>query len=497
MDSRARHDVEDGHSLPRLHDARPYRGHAETGAVGERLAAATIDGGRRTLAHAERPTYDRTSPPVIAHLGFGSFAKAHLGLYADDLLRRGRPGMIRGVSIRRPGAEDRLTPQDGLYTVAEREPGALVSLRVLGALASMETGAAAALDAIGAPTTKLVTLTITEKGYEVTAEELERAEAPMSAPALIALALARRRRAGLAPPVFASLDNLLDNGRVLRTRVVEAANRFDPSLAEWITCEVAFPSSVVDRMVPAPTERDLEDIGSRPAWSTGPPSAPSTTDPGSSVPSRPSTARPRSVSSWSTTSHRLSGGSCGCSMVPTRPSPTAACWRAATPSPTPWGTPPYAPFVRRLVEQTLEVAALPAALGPAQFADDALRRFANPTLGHTCAQVGADGSSKLPQRLVPVAAARRARGLDTDMYAVVVAIWIAATAGLRVRGAELPALEDPVGADLRSAVSRGDDLHRLSSLALAGRADASFVADVARALDRLGDSGLALLEAPW
>ena len=64
----------------------------------QRLTAGTV-----ALAHAEQPTYDRTSPPVIAHLGFGSFAKAHLGLYADDLLRRGRPGMIRGVSIRSHG----------------------------------------------------------------------------------------------------------------------------------------------------------------------------------------------------------------------------------------------------------------------------------------------------------------------------------------------------------------------------------------------------------
>ena len=361
----------------------------------------------------------------------------------------------------------------------------------------MQTGAAAALDAIAAPTTTLVTLTITEKGYEVTAEELEHADAPMSAPALIALALARRRRAGLAPPVFASLDNLLDNGRILQTRVVEAANRFDPSLAEWIACEVAFPSSVVDRMVPLRPSRDLEDIGSGSAWSTGPPSAPSATDPGSSRPSRPSSRWPGSASSWSTTSHRSSGGSCGCSTVLTRPSPTAACWRAATPSPMPWGMPPSrrssdawssrrskslhspppsdrrnSPTMRSAVSPT------PPSVTPA-------RRWVRTV------------PRKLPQRLVPVAAARRARGLDTDMFAVVAAIWIAGTAGLRVRGAELPALEDPVAADLRSAVSRGDGLHRLSSLALAGRADASFVADVARALDRLGDSGLALLEAPW
>ena len=149
-----------------------------------------------------------------------------------------------------------------------------------------------------------------------------------------------------------------------------------------------------------------------------------------------------------------------------------------------------------MVDQTLEVAELPAALRPERFADDALRRFANPTLGHTCAQVGADGSSKLPQRLVPVAAARRDRGLGTDTFAAVAAIWIAATAGLTVRGADLPALEDPAAADLRTAASQGASLRRISDLALSGRADDAFVADVTRALERLLGAGLAVLEAP-
>ena len=88
-------------------------------------------------------------------------------------------------------------------------------------------------------------------------------EASTSAPALIALALARRRRAGLDAPIFASLDNLLDNGNVLRSRVVAVAGRIDPSLAEWIAGDVRFPNSVVDRMVPAPTEQDAEDISSQ------------------------------------------------------------------------------------------------------------------------------------------------------------------------------------------------------------------------------------------
>ena len=103
---------------------------------------------------------------MIAHLGFGAFARAHLAVYADELLRRGRPALIRGVSLRSRRAQDQLEPQDGLFTVAVREPGQDLSLQVIGALSSVETGPAAALDAMTAPATQLVTLTITEKGYD-------------------------------------------------------------------------------------------------------------------------------------------------------------------------------------------------------------------------------------------------------------------------------------------------------------------------------------------
>src|SRR5580704_4843576 len=129
----------------------------------QRLRAGTL-----ACARADAlPDYDRSSAPVITHLGFGAFARAHAATYADDLLRQGCPALIRGVSLRSRQAQVQLGPQDGLFTVAVREPGEAVSLRVVGSLSSMETGPAAALEAMAAPATSLVTLTITEKGYEV------------------------------------------------------------------------------------------------------------------------------------------------------------------------------------------------------------------------------------------------------------------------------------------------------------------------------------------
>ena len=455
----------------------------------QRLRASTLSQARADAL----PDYDRSAAPCITHLGFGAFARAHLAVYADALLRHGQPTLIRGVSLRSRRAQDQLAPQDGLFTVAVREPGEDTSLEVIGALASMETGAMAALDAMTAPTTRLVTLTITEKGYE-SHLDTPPSETPASTPPLIALALARCRRDRLDPPVFASLDNLLDNGSVLRTCVLEAAEHIDPHLAAWIASQVLFPSSVVDRMVPAPTERDVEDIAA-----------------GLGL---------LDLAAVSTEQHRswimqsVAGlvplGDVGVRLVgDVTPYERRKLWLLNGPHSAAaycgllaghdtiagaMSVSAIARFVRGLVDDTLEAAEFPAALEPAAFADEALRRFANPALGHRCAQVGADGSSKLPQRLLPIVAARRERALPTQRFAVVAAIWIAATAGVTARGVRLPQLEDPIAAALRAA-SRREDLRDLSHRALGLPADAAFTVEVASLLGRLTTEGPALIEA--
>src|SRR4029450_4244141 len=92
--------------------------------------------------------------------------RAPLGVYADDLLRAGWPARIRGVSLRSPRAEEQLGPQDGLYTLVERGPGEARPPRGLGPIASVATGRGAAVEAIAAPETTVITLTVTEKAYE-------------------------------------------------------------------------------------------------------------------------------------------------------------------------------------------------------------------------------------------------------------------------------------------------------------------------------------------
>ena len=156
--------------------------------------------------------------------------------------------------------------------------------------------------------------------------------------------------------------------------------------------------------------------------------------------------------------------------------------------------PTIARFVRERIAETLEAAPFPAGLHAASFAEEALARFANPMLGHACTQVGVDGSSKLPQRLLPVVAARRERSLGTEGFAVVAAIWIAATAGVQVRGARLPLLEDPIAGKLRADARHGESLRGITETALGGHADAAFVAEVASALARVSADGIGVLE---
>jgi fructuronate reductase len=366
-----------------------------------------------------------------------------------------------------------------------------MALQVVGALASMKTGPTEALRAMTASTTELVTLTITEKGYEDTADHSAVQDGTPTAAALIARALAGHRRAGTTPPVFASLDNLLDNGNVLRARVLDAAEAIELSLAAWIAGTVRFPNSVVDRMVPAPTARDRLDIADELGLR----------DAAAVAAERHRSWVMQAVDGWDWL------GEVGVELVDNvAPFERRKLWLLNGPhSGTAYAgllagcttiaaaitEQRIARFVRDLVDETLQVAEFPRALQPAAFANEALRRFANPALGHSCAQVGADGSSKLRQRLLPVVSARQARALDTTRFATVTAIWLAATAGVAVRGVTLPLLDDPLAQPLRDTARRGGP-DELSRRALGNTA---FAAEVASLLVRLHSEGVAVLEA--
>jgi fructuronate reductase len=450
----------------------------------------------RTMQQAQTsclPDYDRSPTATITHLGFGAFARAHLGVYADDLCHRGWPSFVRGVSLHSDDVVDQLAPQDCLYTVAEREPQTEPALSIIGSISSIASGPAAALDAVNAPGTRLVTLTITEKGYDLDEADVLRPDRPRSALGILALALSRYRDRGSVPPIIASLDNVMDNGNVLRSRVSEIASHLDGTLPDWINETVRFPNSVVDRMVPAITDPDLKDISTRLGLVDR--AAVTTEQHRSWVMSNVDGLLPLGEVGvelvadigpyerrklWLLNGPHSAFAYCGI---------LAGCLTIAEAT----DQRRVATFVRKLVDDILLVAGLPASVQAEHFAADALRRFQNPNLGHTCAKVAADGSHKLPQRFRKVVKARLDAGLDTARFALVVALWAAVASNLEIQGSVLPTIEDPVSTLLRRAAEAHDPSH-LARVALEDAFDERFTGAVAQALARLPREGMRLVE---
>uniref|UniRef100_A4WT64 Mannitol dehydrogenase, C-terminal domain n=1 Tax=Cereibacter sphaeroides (strain ATCC 17025 / ATH 2.4.3) TaxID=349102 RepID=A4WT64_CERS5 len=224
------------------------------------------------------PAYDRKAlTPGIVHIGVGNFHRAHQAVYIDDLfaLGEGHDWGILGAGVRPTDARMReaLAAQDNLSTVIELDPAGHRARRV-GAMIGflpVEADNAALIEAMSDPRIRIVSLTVTEGGYNVDASgafdpthpdivaDAARPSAPATAFGAILAALRARRAAGVAPFTVMSCDNLPGNGHVTRNAVVGLAELFDAELAAWVKSHVAFPNGMVDRITPAtgPHEREL------------------------------------------------------------------------------------------------------------------------------------------------------------------------------------------------------------------------------------------------
>ncbi len=198
------------------------------------------------------PSYDRGKICVgIAHIGAGHFHRAHQAMYIDRLLQRGlaHEWGICGVGVL-PGdwpMRDVLRDQDGLYTLIVEKPDGSRDAQVIGSIIDYRYAPddpEAALEVLAAPSTRIISLTITEGGYR---------DPDGPAFALITEALARRRDRGIAAPTIVSCDNIEGNGDVVGRAVLANAESRDPALAEWIAEHARFPSSMVDRITPSTT----------------------------------------------------------------------------------------------------------------------------------------------------------------------------------------------------------------------------------------------------
>src|SRR3954463_4845884 len=227
------------------------------------------------------PTYDRAALRTgIVHFGVGGFHRAHQAMYLDRLMNAGAAldWAICGVGVL-PGDRrmaEVMHAQDGLYTLVVKAPDGTLEARVVGSIKEYlfaPDDPEAVIEKMAAPEVRIVSLTITEGGYNfnaVTGEfmadhpdvrhDLQPGALPKTSFGLITAALERRRERGLAPFTIMSCDNIQGNGEAARRSFVAYARLRDPGLASYVAAEVRFPNSMVDRITPVTTDDDREQV---------------------------------------------------------------------------------------------------------------------------------------------------------------------------------------------------------------------------------------------
>jgi fructuronate reductase len=391
-------------------------------------------------ARIGRPAYDRTATRIgIVHIGTGAFHRAHQAVYVDDLLARHPDWAICGVSLRDRAVRDALRPQDGLYTLALL--GDSAPLRVIGSVRELlcaRDEQPVVLARLADAAIRLVTLTITEKGYCLAGEDLDATHpdivhdlvapaTPRSTIGHLVEALRLRRKRALPPFTVLSCDNLPGNGRRLRRALLQFAQRTDPGLGDWIAQHAAFPCSMVDSITPFTDDtlraRVATQLGYVDAWPVQRETYAQWVVEDVFCNERPPLEEvgvtfSRDVGGHDRAKLRLLNGAHSTlaylgSLLELET--VAEAMRTA----------PLARFVERLMRESIVPAtALPAELDADIYVGDILARFHNPAIHHRLSQIAWDGSQKLPVRLLGTIADALERHMDIAGLCLPVAGWM-------------------------------------------------------------------------
>nr|WP_277924120.1 mannitol dehydrogenase family protein [Sphingomonas hankookensis] len=389
-------------------------------------------------AAVARPAYDRSAvTPGIVHIGPGAFHRAHQAAYVDAILTHDPRWGISAVALNSTGVADALAPQDGLYTLALL--GQATEHRVIGSIVELLTAQRrdAILSRIAAPVTRLITTTVTEKGYYLDASgaldldhpaivrELIGAE-PSTLSGWLVAGLAARRAAGGGAITLMACDNLAENGQRFRRSVRDLAAARDPDLAGWIDDNVRFPSTMVDSITPATDDALRASVraatGLDDAWPIQREAFTQWVIEDDFAADRPpldlaGAQFTRDVRGFENAKLRLLNGAhstlayVGLLMGLTTVRDAMACA-------------PLAAFAGRLMREDIAPSIQPPAeMDLSAYIADVLARFANPAIAHQLAQIAWDGSQKLPYRLCDTIRDARAAGRPVDRLAVPIAAW--------------------------------------------------------------------------
>lgn len=416
------------------------------------------------------PMTNPTSPRPktgIVHLGLGAFFRAFGCPYiADAMAASGGDWGIVGVSLRSPGTRDALRPQGWGYTAvslgADGEKSRWISVLNDVLVAPEDPGAV--LTAMADPGVRIVTLTVTEKGYchnpatgrlRLDHPDIQHdiAQAlPVSAPGYLVRGLQARRAAGLPPFTAVTCDNLPENGRLVRGLVLELAGQIDPALADWIAQEGRFPCTMVDRITPATTPQDIARVA---ALTGRADAAPVLHEPFAQWvveddfvgAARPDLAAAgvelvRDVTAHEQMKLRMLNGTH--SALAYTGYLAGHQTIAATVS-----DPVFARFVRTLWDEIMPAVEAPLGVSLTNYADALFDRYANSAIQHRTWQIAMDGSQKLPQRILGTLRQNIAAGRETKGLCLAVAAWVRYVGGLDEAGQPID-VRDPLAARLRA-----------------------------------------------
>ena len=415
-------------------------------------------------ADIHTPIYDRRRhAPGVVHLGLGAFHRAHQAMVFDQLLAHGdtRWG-IHGVGMTRPDLVNQLKAQDGLYAVRIAD-GLGVKWQVPGALwrtSVATTERDAVVQAIAAPSTRWVTLTVTEKGYTTALGQL------------LLDGLRLRQQNGLPGITIASCDNLQGNGYKLQALVKAIATAQDGKLLRWMDTHCAFPCSMVDRIVPAATPevlaaasqalglRDDASLSTEGFWEwVIEDRFADAAD--ASLLQRAGVRVTGDVHSYEEAKLRMLNGSHTAmalmGAVTGRPF-IASCI----------GVPHIREFVGHLMGR--EVAPHLSRTDWADYRDALIARFGNPFLKHSVHQIATDSSQKIPQRWPPSVLGQIAQGASFEHHALAAAVFVRYTLAVDEQG-QAYALNDPQAESLMALGAAQRTEPEACVRALLGRAD--------------------------
>lgn len=401
----------------------------------------------------------------IVHLGVGNFFRAHQAWYTHRAnALAGSDWRVTGVSLRRPDMRDALSPQEYAYTLAVRGAGgtAFERIAVIDDILVLPEDPEAVLAALADPGVEVITLTVTEKGYDLDARGLLMLHAPAIAAdlaggqpstvvGLLARGLARRAASG-APITILSCDNLPGNGGLLATAVATFADAAGLEVPGLRDDTVTFPSSMVDRITPATGPALAAEVAAAGFPSAGPVETESFTEwviedrfaAGRPAWERAGAALTDDVEPYETRKLRLLNGAHSCLAYAGTLAGYAFVHEAVA-------DPDLSALIGSLMEEA--AATLPAASRAAvpAYARALRDRFANPALRHRLRQIAADGSLKLPIRILSTRAARRAIGLDSPACDATLIAW---ARFLRADIAAGRAIDDRHGASLTERLAR-------------------------------------------